>query len=118
MSKQGKGLAGFGAVASADINSTKESTDEETKVMINQGSNSDSEPNSNNKVGGNYDIALSSSIGEILHSVTKKPKPALKRQISAYIDEDVAKKLDKFGKEHGKGAKSELINNFLKSVLK
>lgn len=118
MSKQGKGLAGFGAVASADSNHMKEGTDEETKVMINQESKSDSEPSSNNKVAGNYEAALNSSIGEILHSVTKKPKPPVKRQISAYIDEAVAKKLDKFGKEHGKGAKSELINNFLKSVLK
>ncbi|OAH58650.1 hypothetical protein AWH48_16770 [Domibacillus aminovorans] len=116
MSKQGKGLAGFGAVASGS-NSMKESTDEETKVMINQESKSNSEPNSSNKVGGNYEPALSNSVGEILHSVTKKPKPPIKRQISAYIDEEVAKKLDKFGKEHGKGAKSELINNFLKSVL-
>lgn len=118
MNKQGKGLAGFGAVASSTSNDAKIGTDEETKDTANREVNIDSEPNRNKRGSENNDEALSNSVGEILHSVTKKPKPALKRQISAYIDEDVAKKLDKFGKEHGKGAKSELINNFLKSVLK
>jgi uncharacterized protein (DUF4415 family) len=116
MSKQGKGLAGFGAVASttgAAINAEKERKD-----TVNQEVNSKSESIRNNSESRNDRPALTNSVGEILHSVTKKPKPAVKRQISAYIDEDVAKKLDKFGKEHGKGAKSELINNFLKSVLK
>lgn len=116
MNKQGKGLAGFGAVASttgAAVN-----TEEETKDVTNQEVSSKSENNSSSNESKNYRSALNNSVGEILHSVTKKPKPMIKRQISAYIDEDVAKKLDKFGKEHGKGAKSELINNFLKSVLK
>jgi hypothetical protein len=115
MSKLGKGLAGFGSVASTS--SSKENTNEITKIpsivqkgpAVNKAENDTVEEHTSE---------LSNSVGEILHSVTKKPKPALKRQISAYIDEDVAKKLDKFGKEHGKGAKSELINNFLKSVLK
>ncbi|WP_050184230.1 hypothetical protein [Domibacillus robiginosus] len=115
MSKQGKGLAGFGAVAAtggARVQAEKEQRPEgkkEEMLIVER-----REPIKEDK----RQDALNNSVGDILYSVTKKPKPTLKRQISAYIDEDVARKLDKFGKEHGKGAKSELINNFLKSVLK
>ncbi|MBJ7961680.1 hypothetical protein JDS77_29195 [Bacillus cereus group sp. N28] len=51
-------------------------------------------------------------------SITEKPKANKKRQISVYLDENVAKALDKFAKQHGKGAKSDLINSFLKQALK
>lgn len=114
MSKLGKGLAGFGSVASTGSfkTGTVEKTIDSSTIYNEPADDKVSEKAEN------HTSDLSNSVGEILHSVTKKPKPALKRQISAYIDEDVAKKLDKFGKEHGKGAKSELINNFLKSVLK
>ncbi|WNS78917.1 hypothetical protein RRU94_02930 [Domibacillus sp. DTU_2020_1001157_1_SI_ALB_TIR_016] len=115
MSKQGKGLAGFGAVAAtagARVQPEREKQLEAKVEKIHSMENTEQIREEKQQ------DALSNSVGDILHSVTKKPKPVLKRQISAYIDEDVAKKLDKFGKEHGKGAKSELINNFLKSVLK
>lgn len=115
MSKQGKGLAGFGAVAVTA--GTRVQTEKEKKPEVKQEEIRRIENVNYGKEDTEQD-ALSNSVGDILHSVTKKPKPVLKRQISAYIDEDVAKRLDKFGKEHGKGAKSELINNFLKSVLK
>lgn len=39
------------------------------------------------------------------------------KQVSIYLDEDVITALNKFGKEYGKGAKSELVNNFLKQYF-
>jgi uncharacterized protein (DUF4415 family) len=59
----------------------------------------------------------SNSIEELVSGVIDKPKPNPKRQISVYIDEQVAKEFEKFGKKHGKGAKSDLINNFLKKAF-
>lgn len=46
------------------------------------------------------------------YDIIKKEKPA-KRQIAIYIEEQVAKQLDSFSIKHGKGAKSELINDLL-----
>ncbi|OLN21465.1 hypothetical protein BTO30_14780 [Domibacillus antri] len=108
MSKQSKGLAGFGAVAN-EHNTNRRN---ETNISTNQDTNENIDHNIHEE---NQSAA---SLNDILDSVTNKPKQVKKRQISTYIDEDVARKLDKFGKEHGKGAKSELINNFLKNVLK
>jgi uncharacterized protein (DUF4415 family) len=57
------------------------------------------------------------AISELVTGVLDKPKPNPKRQISVYVDEGVAKEFEKWGKKHGKGSKSELINNFLKKAL-
>lgn len=59
-----------------------------------------------------------SDIEALVSGVIDKPKPIEKRQISVYIDEELAKEFEKFGKKHGKGAKSDLINHFLKKVFK
>lgn len=40
-----------------------------------------------------------------------------KKQVSIYLDTDVIVALNKFGKQKGKGAKSDLVNNFLKQVF-
>jgi hypothetical protein len=112
MSKQSKGLAGFGAVANDNQNDRKNDTNLSNNQDISNEVNNKFEKNINE------DNGADASLNDILDSVTNKPKQIKKRQISTYIDEDVAKKLDKFGKEHGKGSKSELINNFLKNALK
>lgn len=41
----------------------------------------------------------------------------IKKQVSIYLDEEVIDALNKFGKENGKGAKSTLVNNFLRKYL-
>lgn len=43
----------------------------------------------------------------------KKPQEPKKQQVSVYLDPKVIKALNAFGKANGKGAKSDLINNFL-----
>lgn len=40
-----------------------------------------------------------------------------KKQVSIYLDTDVIVALNKFGKQKGKGAKSDLVNNFLKQIF-
>lgn len=40
-----------------------------------------------------------------------------KKQVSIYLDTDVIEAFNKFGKDHGKGAKSDIVNNFLKQVF-
>ena len=54
----------------------------------------------------------------LIDSIIGKPKPPEKTQVSLYIEPKVAKEFDKFGKKHGKGAKSELVNRLLKKALK
>lgn len=57
------------------------------------------------------------TLDSILGTVTEKPKPIPKEQISVYLDKDVKQAFEKFGKRYGKGAKSELVNNFLKKLF-
>lgn len=65
----------------------------------------------------NEPVKKSSSIDDIVSAVTDAPKGKPKRQISIYLDTDVAREFDRFGKKNGKGSKSELINKFLKKAL-
>jgi uncharacterized protein (DUF4415 family) len=44
-------------------------------------------------------------------------KKVEKKQVSIYLDTDVIEAFNEFGKEQGKGAKSDLVNNFLKQVF-
>lgn len=57
------------------------------------------------------------TVSDIVDDVLNEPKEKPKVQISIYLDEDVAKAFDKFAKKKGKGAKSKLINTFLKKAL-
>jgi uncharacterized protein (DUF4415 family) len=59
------------------------------------------------------DSKVSTNI-EQFYAPEKKPE---KKQVSIYLDEDVIKAFNRFGRKEGKGAKSELINNFLKEVF-
>lgn len=118
MSKQSKGLAGFGAVANDPKNERVTEVTVDTSTNTNFERDQAVNSNIDQAVHQKQPFAATNSLTDIIDSVTKKPKQIKKRQISTYIDEDVARKLDKFGKEHGKGAKSELINNFLKNALK
>ncbi|MFM9532393.1 hypothetical protein [Lysinibacillus sp. IITD104] len=47
----------------------------------------------------------------------QKEKQVEKKQVSIYLDIDVIDSLKQFGKQKGKGAKSDLVNNFLKNVF-
>ncbi|MDA2738408.1 hypothetical protein PDQ75_24965 [Bacillus cereus group sp. Bc015] len=58
--------------------------------------------------------------GEINNRINEfyTPEPKIqKKQVSIYLDTDVIQAFNKFGKDHGKGAKSDLVNNFLKQVF-
>jgi hypothetical protein len=70
--------------------------------------------NSKEEVG----IERKEDLTSILDKVPNFNETPKKRQLTVYIDEDVAKKLDKFGMQKGKGAKSELTNTLLKNALK
>jgi uncharacterized protein (DUF4415 family) len=56
---------------------------------------------------------LSQAIGEF-YQAKRKPE---KKQVSIYLDTDVIEAFNEFGKAEGKGAKSDLVNNFLRKVL-
>lgn len=58
------------------------------------------------------------SIEGIITKVTNKPKTVSKRQVAIYIDDDVAKAFDQYARKGGKGSKSELVNELLRSSLK
>lgn len=71
--------------------------------------NLESNSNANTDTGTNTGI----DINAILPPETK----VIKKQVSVYLDPDVIQALNRFGNERGKGAKSDLINNFLKQVF-
>ena len=47
----------------------------------------------------------------------QKEKRVEKKQVSVYLDTDVIEAFNEFGKDNGKGSRSEVINNFLKEGL-
>lgn len=53
----------------------------------------------------------------VLDQFYQKEKQIEKKQVSIYLDTDVIVALNKFGKQKGKGAKSDLVNNFLKQAF-
>ncbi|WP_079524967.1 MULTISPECIES: hypothetical protein [Halobacillus] len=141
-----KGLAGFGKVANTDKNkntntNTNNETDNNTESKNNKNvkdnsnisfksstnnnskSNSSTENKTNESVNTNTNdnnetSSNTNNIESIVSAVTGKEKPVKKRQVSIHLDEDIAKEFEKFGKKHGKGARSNLVNEFLKSVFK
>lgn len=132
MAKKKGTLASFGQVAGTN-NSNNNTTDNTTNIntdidndvatninsydnsKIDNGNENDKEViiETNNK-NNNKEVTDSMSI---LETITKKPKAPKKRQIAIYLDEDVAATLDRHAKKHGKGFKSELINELLKNEL-
>lgn len=55
--------------------------------------------------------------GVIIDRFYTKEEGPKRQQVSIYLDPDVVGALNKFGKENGKGSKSELVNNFLIQLL-
>lgn len=62
-------------------------------------------------------VKAATSVDEIIATVTDKQKPIEKEPITIFIDSDIKKKFVAFGKKHGKGSRSELINTFLRSIF-
>lgn len=63
------------------------------------------------------EVKTATSVDEIFATVTDKQKPIEKEPITIFIDSDIKKKFVAFGKKHGKGSRSELINTFLRSIF-
>lgn len=93
-----KGLAGFGQVAG-------ESKPEETSTQENETS---TDVNTN--------VGAGPTMPDISEFYTKA-KAVEKKQVSIYLDTDVIEAFNEFGKQNGKGAKSDIVNNFLKKVF-
>lgn len=72
--------------------------------------NNQPENNTDVKVNTNVNTNVSTNLDEYYSD----PDKIVKKQVSIYLDVDVIEALNKFGKLKGKGAKSELVNNFLK----
>ena len=64
------------------------------------------------------DSDAGSDISSILDEVTAKSSVKFnKTQVSIYLDDDVYKKYQRFGKKFGKGSRSNLINELLRKAL-
>lgn len=96
--KQGKrkGLAGMASVAGANevASKTEDITD----------SNAEGKPEVD-------------SLDGIISKVTNKPKVESKPQLAVYISDDVSKGFNRYARKHGKGAKSELVDELLRVAL-
>lgn len=131
-------LANFGTVASrvqpnriieeaskdnSDIDSEK---DIKNDIDIKKNSEKDINSIINNAINSEKDINKVNSIEKapeikgtksILSEVSKSQKAKQKRQQLVYLDSDVASALDAFAEDHGKGAKSELMNRLLRDAF-
>lgn len=97
---------------------TKNKNDNDNDIDTNISTNNDINTNEDNEYVVNDTVKNEgTTVNDIVNQFFSKPKPKKKIQVSFYIDEDIAKEFDKFAKKNGKGAKSELINNFLKEVF-
>lgn len=79
----------------------KEEVKQEIKEEIKEGTNVET------------NVGTGTSIEQFYAPVEKIEK----KQVSIYLDTDVIEAFNKFGKDHGKGAKSDIVNNFLKQVF-
>jgi len=122
-----KGLAGFGNVAveksTEEIEIQKEKT---VSLPLTSESETDKEDPDKMKTEVTATIQediyvptenVNITVDSIVSQVTQKPRKINKKQVSIYLDEDIAEQFDKFGKKYGKGAKSDLVNTFLRSAL-
>jgi uncharacterized protein (DUF4415 family) len=57
------------------------------------------------------------SLNQAISNFYVPPEKIEKKQVSIYLDEDVIEAFNEFGKANGKGAKSDLVNNFLKQMF-
>ena len=88
-------------------------TSEKSKVTTNNGDNVGTDDNSQVTT-----TDEPKDITSILQSVTKKAQTKNEKiQVSIYLDEDVHKKYQKFGRKFSKGARSELVNELLRKAL-
>ncbi|PGS83948.1 hypothetical protein COC69_01135 [Bacillus cereus] len=112
-----KRLVDFGDVASTNTeNKTTVSTDIGTKNNTNTTFSTD--VNNDDNVNTHTDIGNNISVSQLLEKITSKNNKIKKIQRSIYLNEDISKKFDRYGKKFGKGAKSDLIENFLREALK
>lgn len=56
-------------------------------------------------------------LNEIIDQLRKKERKIEKKQVSIYLDVDVINAFNEYGKVEGKGAKSDLVNEFLKKAF-
>lgn len=105
-----KALAGYAEVASPIV---KPETPDNKEVV---GPAVDQQEVPNKAAASETDKPL--KIDDIVNAIIETPKQPKKKQVNFYIDEDVIKELEKFNKKHGKGAKSNLVNEFLRKVFK
>ncbi|HDW3056393.1 hypothetical protein [Bacillus cereus] len=110
---QKKRLVDFGDVANTSTGvetqiSTSNSTKGDNDTSISNNDSIKLQTNMNNNI----------SVSQILENITSRTSKPRKIQRSIYLSEDISKKFDRYGKKFGKGAKSDLIEDFLREALK
>lgn len=71
----------------------------------------------NNNNGTDVKTDVGTTVNTKFENVFTPPVKIKNKQVSIYLDTDVIDALNEFGSEYGKGAKSTLVNNFLKQYF-
>lgn len=109
---QKKRLVDFGDVANT-------STGVETHISTSNSTKGDNDTSINNdSIKPHTNMNNTISVSQILENITSRTSKPRKIQRSIYLSEDISKKFDRYGKKFGKGAKSDLIADFLREALK
>ena len=69
------------------------------------------------KEGTDVETNVGTTVNTKFENVFTPPVKIKNKQVSIYLDTDVIDALNEFGSEYGKGAKSTLVNNFLKQYF-
>lgn len=70
-----------------------------------------------NQVSDDTEIKVNTNISTELEQYYKRDVKVPKKQVSIYLDEDVIEAYNQFGLIEGKGARSDLVNNFLRKTF-
>ncbi|MED2777514.1 hypothetical protein P4278_26195 [Bacillus thuringiensis] len=110
---QKKRLVDFGDVANTN---TGVKTNIDTSISTKN--NTDDGISNNDSINIHTTLNNNISVSQILEKITSRTSKPKKIQRSIYLSEDISKRFDRYGKKFGKGAKSDLIEDFLREALK
>lgn len=99
-------------------NENEKSSENDTGLEINESTNEGTNEETSNETSTATDPEGKDVLDNIIDEVTTDLRPPnKKRQVSFYLEEDIARAFDRYAKKNGKGAKSKMIEELLRTTL-
>lgn len=103
-------------------NENEKSSENDTGLEINESTNESTNEGTNEETSNETSTATDPEGKDVLDNIidevtTDLRPPNKKRQVSFYLEEDIARAFDRYAKKNGKGAKSKMIEELLRTTL-